>query len=157
MRKTLLTSATLLGLAASLPAFAQAAWPWAHQPGTGESGPASSTASNIDSGDARAAIAPHLPQPTQGENAPPEAYLRVAQHALGLNQTGLAQQSLEMAETRLLDRSTLPSEASVPDQNPEIHSVSLALSALGHRDMAGARQAIQTALASAPTDSAVGR
>jgi hypothetical protein len=158
MRKTLLASATLLGLATSLPAFAQtAAWPWAHQPGTGESGPASSTASNIDPSDARAAIAPHLPQPDQGENATPEAYLRDAQNALMRNQTGLAQQSLEMAETRLLDRSTLPSEASVPDQNPEIHSVSMALSALGHRDVAGARQAIQMALASVPAGESVGR
>jgi len=151
MRKTLLTSAALVGLAFTLPAFAQtAAWPWAHQPGTGESGPASSNASNIDSGDAHSAIAPHLPSPEQGQNASPEAYLRDAQHALTRHQTGLAQQSLEMAETRLLDRSTLPSQANVPDQSPEIRQVSAALNALGHHDVAGARNAIRMALASAP-------
>jgi len=144
-------SAAVLGLAFTLPAFAQsAAWPWAHQPGTGESGPASANASNIDSGDAHSAIAPHLPSPEQGRNASPEAYLRDAQHALARHQTGLAQQSLEMAETRLLDRSTLPSEANVPDQSPEIRHVSAALTALGHHDMAGASRAIHMALASAP-------
>jgi hypothetical protein len=151
MRKTLLTSAALFGLAFSLPAFAQSAdWPWAHQPGTGESGPASSTASNIDSTDARSSIAPHLPEPAQGQNGSPEAYLRDAQSALMRHQSGLAQQSLEMAETRLLDRSTLPSEASTPDQTPEIRNVSAALNAIGHHDWEGARHAIQVALASAP-------
>jgi hypothetical protein len=151
MRKTLLTSAALFGLAVTLPAFAQtAAWPWAHQPGTGESGPASAIASNIDPADAHSAIAPHLPEPAQGQNASPEAYLRDAQHALMRHQTGLAQQSLEMAETRLLDRSTLPSQANVPDQSPEIRHVSAALNALGHNNMEGAREAIRMALASAP-------
>jgi hypothetical protein len=151
MRKTLVTSAALFGLALSLPAFAQnASSPWAHQPGTGESGPASSTASNIDQADAHSAIAPHLPEPPQGQNAGPEVYLRDAQHALMHNHTGLAQQSLEMAETRLLDRSTLPADANTPDQSPEIRNVTAALNALGHRDVPGARRAIQTALANAP-------
>jgi len=148
MRKTLPTSAAMLGLALCSPALAQSAsWPWAHQPGTGESGPASSAASNIDAADAHSAIAPHLPAPAQGDNAGPAAYLRDAQHALMRNQTGLAQQSLEMAETRLLDRSTLPSQAGTPDQSPEIREVSAALDALGRKDIAGARHAIQVALA----------
>jgi len=151
MRKTLLTSAALFGLAISLPAFAQSAnWPWAHQPGTGESGPASSAASNIDSSDAHSAIAPHLPQPAQGQSASPEALLNDAQHALLHHQTGLAQQSLEMAETRLLDRSTLPADANTPDQSPEIKDVTKALNALAHHDWEGTRQAIHMALASAP-------
>jgi hypothetical protein len=151
MRKMLLTSAALFGLAASLPAFAQSAnGPWAHQPGTGESGPASSSASNIDSSDAHSAIAPHLPEPAQGRNASPEALLHDAQHALMHHKTGLAQQSLEMAETRLLDRSTLPADANTPDQSPEIMDVTKALNALAHHDWEGARQAIHMALASAP-------
>jgi hypothetical protein len=151
MRKMLLTSAALFGLAASLPAFAQSAnGPWAHQPGTGESGPASSSASNIDSSDAHSAIAPHLPEPAQGRNATPEALLHDAQHALMHHKTGLAQQSLEMAETRLLDRSTLPADANTPDQSPEIMDVTKALNALAHHDWEGARQAIHMALASAP-------
>jgi hypothetical protein len=151
MRKTLLTSAALFAAALSLPAFAQNAnGPWAHQPGTGESGPASSTASNIDSSDAHSAIAPHLPEPSQGQNASPEAYLNDAQHALMRHQTGLAQQSLEMAETRLLDRSTLPADANTPDQSPEIKHVARALAALAHNDWQAARQAIHMALASAP-------
>jgi hypothetical protein len=151
MRKMLLTSAALFGLAFALPASAQTAnWPWAHQPGTGESGPASMTASNIDPSDAHSAIAPHLPSPPQGQNGTPESYLRDAMHALMHNQTGLAQQSLEMAETRLLDRSTLPADANVPDQSPEIRHVNAALNALGNNNMEGARNAIRMALASAP-------
>jgi len=196
MRKTLMASATLLALASSLPAFAQAPTPpgtstdqappaatvpdaseatpskprhhhlvnkisdsdstttWAHQPGTGESGPASSSASNIDQSDSHSSIAPHFPQPKAGENASPEAYLRDAQAALAKRHTGEAQQALEMAETRLLDRSTAPDAASMPDQSPEIRQVSQARAALGHSDMAGARSAIQMALANAPAPSA---
>jgi hypothetical protein len=160
MRKTLLTSATLLGLAFGLPALAQPYAPtndqpppgetWAHQPGTGMSGPASNNASNIDQSDSRSAIAPHLPQPTQGENASPEAYLRDAQAALAQRRTGLAQQALEMAETRLLDRSTAPEAAQMPDQRPEITQVSQARNALGHGDVQGASAAIQMALNSSP-------
>ncbi len=78
MRQSLLASATLMALVCALPAMAQTHAPdgtgsehWAHQPGTGMSGPASSTASNTGYDDSHAQIAPHLPQPMQGENAPP--------------------------------------------------------------------------------------
>jgi hypothetical protein len=123
------------------------AGPWAHQPGTGESGPASSKASNIDPADSRSDIAPHLPSPGGGPNASPQDYLREANSALGAHQTGLAQQALEMAETRLLDRSTLPDAANQPDQSSMIKQVTQARDALGHGDVSGARSAIQTALA----------
>jgi hypothetical protein len=124
---------------------------WAHQPGTGESGPASSQASNIDSSDSHSTIAPHFPEPSQGPNASPDAYLHDAQAALAHHRTGLAQQALEMAETRLLDRSTAPDAAGTPDQNPEIRQVSQAREALGHGDVKGARSAIQMAIASGAT------
>ncbi len=157
MRQTLLASATLMAFACALPAMAQSYSPddtsgqhWAHQPGTGMSGPASSTASNTGSANSRSTIAPHFPEPRQGENAPPEAYLRDAQQALARRQTGLAQQALEMAETRLLDRSTAPEAASLPDQRPEIAAVSHARHALGAGDMRAASNDIQMALSSAP-------
>lgn len=195
MRNTLLTSATLLGLAFTLPSLAQTApektpqagnveqtpatlpgsgaadtatapvkkphhtkivhraaaseaETWAHQPGTGESGPASTQASNIDRADSHSDIAPHFPEPSQGQSASPDTYLRDAQTALAHHRTGLAQQALEMAETRLLDRSTTPDAAGTPDQSPAIREVSQAREALGHGDMKGASSAIQMAIAS---------
>jgi hypothetical protein len=127
---------------------------WAHQPGTGESGPASTVASNIDSADSRSAIAPHFPTPAGGDNASPERYLQDAEHALETRKTGVAQQALEMAETRLLDRSTPVGQANQPDQSPEIQKVSEARQALGHGNVSAARAAIQTALAAAPKGNA---
>jgi hypothetical protein len=119
---------------------------WAHQPGTGESGPASSKASNIDSADTRSVIAPHLPSPGAGKNAGPERYLEIADRALRAHKTGEAQQALEMAETRLLDRSTAPSDASQPDQNPRIAAVTSALKSLAAKDWEGARKNIREAM-----------
>jgi hypothetical protein len=119
---------------------------WAHQPGTGQSGPASTKASNIDQADSHSDIAPHFPSPKVGENAGPEQYLRVAERALAAHKTGEAQQALEMAETRLLDRSTPVNAAGQPDADPMVSSVSKARLALGHGDMAGARSDIKMAL-----------
>ncbi len=155
MRKTLLTSAALLSLALMSPAMAQslsqdAPQTWAHQPGTGESGPASAVASNINGADTRSEIAPHFPLPEGGYSASPERYLHDAARALRAHQTGVAQQALEMAETRLLDRSTPVSEANVPDQAPEIRHVTQARQALARNDIAGAAAAIDAALAQAP-------
>jgi hypothetical protein len=122
---------------------------WAHQPGTGESGPASAQASNIDGADTHSAIAPHLPRPMVGENAGPDGYLRAADRALAAHKTGAAQQALEMAETRLLDRSTAPDAASRPDQNPRIAAVAAARQDLATKNWAGARASIQQAMAGA--------
>ena len=123
---------------------------FAHEPGTGESGPASTKASNISEADSHSAIAPHFPTPAGGLNAGPWNYLRDADQALARHQTGQAQQALEMAETRLLDRSTPVDQAGQPAQSPEILQVSQARKALGTGDIAAARAAIRGALASAP-------
>jgi hypothetical protein len=122
---------------------------WAHQPGTGESGPASNVASNIDSADTHSAIAPHLPEPAVGEGAGADTLLRAAQAALAAHHTGAAQQALEMAETRLLDRSTPVDAANVPDQNMAVQQVASARKALASGDTAAASAAIQTAMAGA--------
>ena len=67
-----------------------------------------------------------------------------------MHKTGLAQQALEMAETRLLDRSTLASQASTPDDDPEVQALRRARQALGRRDMHAAQAAIREALNDAP-------
>ena len=121
---------------------------FAHEPGTGESGPASMKASNIDSADSHSDIAPHLPMPKAGHDATADAYLGAAQRALRAHHTGEAQQALEMAETRLLDRSTPAGSAGTPASDPQITQINEARQALGHGDMKAAHQAIQMALGS---------
>ena len=119
---------------------------WAHQPGTGQSGPASNKASNIDSADTRSVIAPHLPQPAVGESGGPQDYLQAAKTALDSHKTGAAQQALEMAETRLLDRSTAVSASEQPDHDAVVQQVADARRALASGDTTGASSAIAIAL-----------
>ncbi len=119
---------------------------WAHQPGTGASGPASTQASNIDRADTRSVIAPHFPEPKVGEGASPDKLLRAAESSLAAHHTGTAQQALEMAETRLLDRSTPVNAANRPDQNSAIEQITDARRALASGNTAAVRSSIQMAL-----------
>ncbi len=116
-----------------------------HEPGVGESYPASDRASNIDRNDTRSDIAPRLPNPDANANTP-EAYLAAADRALARHQSGAAQEALERAETRMLDRSVPQGQGNAPDQDPRIGQVNSALQALGNRNYAGARQSIQQAM-----------
>ena len=142
VRPPIVATAALALLAMPLAARAQS---FAHEPGTGQSGPASSAAANIEGGDTRGEIAPHLPTPgVDGDG--PEAFLRAADRALAAHQTGEAQQALEMAETRLLDRSTPMDASGRPDQNPRVMQVNAALRALGRRDYGAAHASIQAAM-----------
>ncbi len=50
-------------------------------------------------------IASALPAPAVGEDAPPADLLRAAESALAAGRAGEAQEAMEMAQTRLLDRS----------------------------------------------------
>ena len=122
---------------------------WAHAPGTGESGPASASASNIDGADTHSAIAPHLPAPKVADGARADAYLRAAQAELAAHHTGAAQQALEMAETRLLDRSTPVGTGNQPDSAAAIQQLGQARTALAQGDMQAASGAIARALADA--------
>jgi len=106
----------------------------------------SSEASNIDARDSASVIAPHFEGPAIGQNAAPAAYLRLAEADLDRHNTGEAQQALEMAETRLLDKVTPASAADVPDQNPVVGDISNALQALGRGDITAARDFVRVAL-----------
>jgi hypothetical protein len=151
MRKTLLISAAVLGLATGS-ALAQDASPSAtgarpgNVPGTNNSLPLGNTASNIDPSDTHSPIAPHLPTPPVGDDGSVTQYLTSAQRAVSARHTGEAQQALEMAETRALDRSTLATQANVPDSNPLVKQIQMALDSLGHRDMPGTQKAISQAM-----------
>jgi hypothetical protein len=111
--------------------------------GSGMSLPMGTRASNITPQDTHAAIAPNLPTPDLGADAPIEAYLRAAEGALATGRTGEAQQALEMAQTRLLDRSVPLGQTSNPSDNPAVRQISRALQALAAGDRAGCMSAIQ--------------
>lgn len=113
---------------------------------TGMSGPASNRASNIDHADTAGGIAPHLPQPDAPDDAGPATLLRAADQALAERRTGAAQQALEMAETRMLDRSTEIGASGQPNQDPRVLHIRAALQALGRGDVATARAGIAVAL-----------
>ncbi len=102
--------------------------------GTGASLPLGTTASNIDAADTRSLIATNLPSPDLPADAPAQAYLIAARNSLDAGKTGEAQQSLEMAETRLLNRSVPRSEADTPSTDPVVAQITQALRALAAGD-----------------------
>jgi len=114
--------------------------------GTGASLPLSDKASNITPGDTTSTIAPNLPSPAIGENATSRDYLLAARTALLLGRTGEAQQALEMAETRALDRSVPLFQTGVRITDPLIGEIEQALHALSEGDRGRAVQIIETAL-----------
>ena len=167
--RSLALSVVLAGLLAT-PAFAQTSVPLNQQGvppganpatgarpgndiGTGMSMPMGTHASNIDQTDTRSPIAPNLPTPAVGTNANAVDYLRAAQSSLQAGRTGEAQQSLEMAQTRLLDRSVPMGQTNNPSDNPAVTQISQALKALASHDSAGAMQAIQSAIPAAMASS----
>ncbi len=119
-----------------------------HEPGVGDSLPLSNNASNIGPGDTRSIIAPTLPASSAGESATPRDYLRAARASLVAGRTGQAQQSLEMAETRALDRSVTQGQTSIPSDSRLVAEIRDARHALGSGDSSHAIQLIDLALAS---------
>jgi hypothetical protein len=153
MRCVYLATVALLGMT-TLSALAQApvldpatgARP-GHMPGVGESLPQSDKASNIVPADTRSNIAPTLPGSAVGENAGPYDYLRAARASLVAGHTGQAQQSLEMAETRALDRSVVQGQVA-PVNGGFVSRISEARRALGDGNSSHAIELIDIALAS---------
>ncbi len=117
--------------------------------GTGSSLPLGTHASNIDQRDTHSSIAPNLPSPGIGPNANSVDYLRAAQAALQAGRTGEAQQSLEMAQTRLLDRSVPQAQTDNASDNPAVTQIRQALRALAAGDRAQTMQFIDSAIPSA--------
>jgi hypothetical protein len=121
MRHPVLIAAALLGLGA-LPALAQ---------------------------DARqASTVPALPAPpVLAQSATSADLLRAARAAVVAGRSGEAQESLEMAETRALDRSVPQGETFAPNDSKLVSLIRDALRALGGRDKALTIAAIDRALA----------
>lgn len=90
-----------------------------------------------------------LPFPDLPESSRPSDYLRAAQGALAAGRVGEAESALEMAQTRMLDRSVPLGQTNNPSDNPTIEQIAQARQALAARDRAASLQAIQAAIASA--------
>lgn len=106
----------------------------------------SAQASNISPADTHSTIAPPLPTPAGGAEATPAALLRDARAALNSHRTGLAQEALERAETRLLSRQASIDALGSPIQEPVVNSLSEARQALGRNDISAAREAVDHAI-----------
>jgi hypothetical protein len=103
-------------------------------------------ASNIVTADSSGMIVSALPAPSLSLDATSRDYLRAARAALAAGHTGEAQQSLEMAETRVLGGSTAPDLAKLQNDDPKVTQIRDALHALGVGDRGHAIQMIDIAL-----------
>jgi len=106
----------------------------------------STRASNIIASDTESDIAPMLPTPEGGVNATPVDLLRSARDALTRRQTGLAQEALERAETRLLTRPLPPGAMMERSHNPMVNAIIDARHALGRQDIKEAEASVREAL-----------
>ena len=105
--------------------------------------------SNIGPSDTRSLIAPALPVPPVPSSDPPSLFLSAARRAVLAGRTGEAQEALERAETRLLDRDLGSANTLRPDNQQAVLAIGAARRALAARDRQGAIVAIDDALASA--------
>jgi hypothetical protein len=69
-----------------------------------------------------------------------------ARNALAAGRTGQAQEAMERAQTRLLDRSTPLFQTDRPSADPAVARISEALRALGAGDRAGALRVLDATL-----------
>jgi hypothetical protein len=103
--------------------------------GTGMSLPRSNNASNLNAATTRSSLAPNLPAP-DADTVP--ALLATARQDLLAHRTGAAQEALERAETRALDRSIPVGTQNIPDQRRLIGEITQAREALAAGNLPGA-------------------
>ena len=135
-------------LIAAAPAYAQetGARP-GNEIGTGQSLPRSDNAGNINGATTHSQLAPNLPSPQADDIAP---LLAEARADLQANHTGAAQEALERAETRVLDRSIPVGTERIPAQDRLVDAIGQARAALAGGDIRGAIAIIDHALSSTP-------
>jgi hypothetical protein len=112
--------------------------------GTGMSLPRSDRASNLDAATTHSQLAPNLPAPPAGEDI--QSLLLNARAALAAGRTGEAQESLERAESRALDRSIPQGTERQPSGDPLTSAIAQARSALGTGNAPATTAAIEQAL-----------
>lgn len=101
---------------------------------------------NLNAATTHNVISPALPTPDLGPNATAVDYLRAAESALSRNQLGLAQSSIENAQTLLLTRSVPQGAVNAPDSSPAINDLTQALQALANHDTATTMNLVQQTL-----------
>jgi hypothetical protein len=111
--------------------------------GTGMSLPRSDKAGNLNAATTHSDLAPNLPAPS-GDGV--RELLAEARADLAANRTGAAQEALERAETRALDRSIPVGTEHVPAQDPLVQAVTQARAALATGDTRGAIAVIDAAM-----------
>jgi hypothetical protein len=114
-----------------------------HEPGVGDSLPLSKCAKIIRADSARSGGAS-----TPGEGTTANDYLRAARASLVSGLTCEAQQSLDMAETRALDRSVVQGQQHVPDDGQLVSRIRDVRHAVDAGDNAHAIQLVDLALSS---------
>ncbi len=112
--------------------------------GTGQSLPRSDNAGNLNPQTTRSLLAPNLPAPPAGDDL--QTLLLDARTSLQAGRTGQAQEALERAETRALDRSVIQGNEHVPAASPVVSRISAALQALGAGQSAEAIRLIDAAV-----------
>ncbi len=133
-----------------LPLVAGAAFAQSTQPSTPDAGgkqPLSTVPTNVNPGDTHTLWSPQLPTPEIDENASPAAFAQAAKAAIAAGKLGEAQEAIERAESRALDRSVRPSRAGEPSRQPLVQQLADARQALAAGDKAGALAKLDAALA----------
>ncbi len=92
---------------------------------------------------------PSATQPSSEASERPSFYLHTAQSALAAGRIKDAQEALEMAQTRMLDRSVPLGQTNNPSDNPTSEQIAQARQALAGRDRAACMQLIEAAIKSA--------
>jgi hypothetical protein len=119
--------------------------------GTGMSLPVSDNAGNILPSQDGAPYAARLPEPAVDENASVSQFLLAARGALAAGRSGEAQEALERAQTRGLDRSVPLLHTADPIRDPLVERIHAALMALGSGDRMQAMQLLEQAIQQAQT------
>ncbi len=132
----------LAGLGLSCPPVAHA------QQGMRGQVPIGNPASNIELSDTRSVIAPALPVPPVPSGSPPREFLRAAREAVRRGRSRGAQEALERAETRVLDRAVIASMGTAPDTDRIVLDIAVARRALAAHQPSVALHAIDDALRS---------
>lgn len=92
---------------------------------------------------------PALPSPNVPQGSEVSAYLQAAQNAVAAGRKREAEEALEMAQTRMLDRSVPLGQTRNPSDNPTVGEITNARAALSQGDREGCLRQIQAALTSA--------
>ena len=152
----------LAALAFVAPALAQSVAPPGANPetgarpeneiGTGMSMPLSDKAGNILPTENGPPYAARLPEPEVGENASIPQFLIAARGALAAGRTGEAQEALERAQTRALDRSVPLLHTGDPIRDPLVERIHAVLLALGGGDRMQAMQLLEQVIQQAQTE-----